>query len=177
LSGFGTWLWSGITGGVGNLGSALGGFGSWVWNGITAPLGNLGTRLGGFGSWMWSNITSKIGNIGTLVYNAFHNIIASLLNSVSNIELPLVGKPFKGLFGTIPMLAVGGSVLRTGAAIVHEGENVLTKQQSQMMANGGMGMMSAPQVNIYGNVYGVDDLERTINEAIVKSQLGYSGYR
>ena len=176
LGGFGEWLWSSITEGIGNIAEAVSGFGTWIWRSVTGAFEGVWNILSGFGRWLYDSIKNALGNIGAEAYKALHNAVASLLNSISNIELPLVGKPFKGLFGTIPMLASGGIVTRPTLAMIGEAgpEAVVPLNKSGQL---GMGQGQSVTIQINAPIYGVEDLERTIRDMMSREQLGYSGYR
>lgn len=144
-----------------------------IWKGITDAFQGAWDKLSGFGSWLYNSIKSALSGIGKEAYNALHNAIASLLNSISNIELPLVGKPFKKLFGTIPMLAAGGIVTKPTLAMIGEaGPEAVVP-----LGKGGFGMGQGITIQINAPVYGVHDLESAIDNAIRRSQMGYAGYR
>lgn len=176
IGGFGTWLWNSITQGIGNIAEAVSGFGSWIWSGITGALGGAWSILTGFGTWLFDSIKSALGNVGGLAYKALHNAIASMLNGIAEIELPLVGKPFKGLIGTIPMMAAGGIVTQPTLAMIGEaGPEAVVPLNKSGQFDTGPGMNVTIQVN--APIYGVQDLERTIRDMMSREQLGYTGYR
>jgi len=176
IGGFGTWLWNSITGAIGNIAEAVSGFGSWIWSGITGALSGAWSTISGFGTWIYNSLKTALGGIGYEAYKAFHNAIASMLNGIANIELPLVGKPFKGLFGTIPMLASGGIVTQPTLAMIGErgAEAVIPLNKAGQL---GMGQGMNVTIQMNAPVYGVDDLERTIRDMMSREQLGYTGYR
>ena len=194
ISNFGNWIWTKITDALSNIGASISGFGTWLWNKITGALSDITTKISGFGTWLWTKITDSLSTgwetlktIGTTIYNsikdavsgigreaykALHNAIASLLNSIANIELPIVGKPFKGLIGTIPLLASGGIVTKPTIAMIGEkgAEAVVPLSRNMLVPNQLIVEINAP-------IYGVDDLERTFNELMNKQYMGYSSYR
>ena len=177
LSNFGGWLWDRITTSVSSAWTTLSGFGSWIWEKVKSAINNTWADITGFGTWLFNSLKSALGSVGSLGYKAFHNAIASLLNSISNIELPLVGKPFKGLFGTIPMLNTGAMITGDGLAFLHAGERVLNPAETKRTSQLGMGQGMNVTIQMNAPVYGVDDLERTIRDLLSREQLGYSGYR
>lgn len=198
LAGLGTEVWNGITGAFSDAWDEITGFGSWLYDSVTGVFNTAWTALTGFGTWLWGEITGvfedawdfltdlgsdiyngiwdKVKDIGGEAYKALHNAIASLLNSIANIELPLVGKPFKGLFGTIPMLASGGIVTQPTLAMIGErgAEAVIPLNKAGQL---GMGQGMNVTIQMNAPVYGVDDLERTIRDLLSREQLSYSGYR
>jgi len=169
-------LKSTLTNALSTIGSTLSGFGSWLWSGITSALSGAWSTISGFGTWIYNSLKNALGGIGNDAYKAFHNAIASLLNSIANIELPLVGKPFKGLIGTIPMLASGGIVTRPTLAMIGErgAEAVIPLNTAGQF---GMGQGQQVTINVNAPIYGVTDLERTIKDLMSREQMGYSGYR
>jgi len=182
-TGFASNILNSITGAIGGVGSALGGLGDWLWKAITGGLATIGSALTGFGTWVYHALVGTLGNIGSSmfgfgyeVYKGFHNILAGIINAVGNYEFPIVGKMLKGVMPNIPYLDVGGSVLGTGAAVVHQGETVLTAKVTKALAAGSTGGMSVTN-NFNAPIYGVDDLERTMNEIMSRQQMGYSTYR
>lgn len=172
ISGLGPWLWNGITGIFSGAWGAISGFGTWLWNSITGALTGAWNVLSGLGSNLFNSIWNSIKGIGNEAYKAFHNAIATMLNAISNIELPLIGKPFKGLLGTIPMLASGGIVTSPTLAMIGE-----SGPEAVIPLNRGGGMDQPAILNVYGNIYGVDDLERAFSDWYSKNQTGYSTYR
>ena len=169
-------LKSTLTNALSTIGSTLSGFGSWLWSGITSALSGAWSTISGFGTWIYNSLKNALGGIGNDAYKAFHNAIASLLNSIANIELPLVGKPFKGLIGTIPMLASGGIVTRPTLAMIGErgAEAVIPLNKAGQL---GMGQGQQVTINVNAPIYGVTDLERTFRDMLSREQMGYSGYR
>ena len=169
-------LKSTLTNALSTIGSTLSGFGSWLWSGITSALSGAWSTISGFGTWIYKSLKNALGGIGNEAYKAFHNAIASMLNGIANIELPLVGKPFKGLFGTIPMLASGGIVTQPTLAMIGErgAEAVIPLNKAGQL---GMGQGMNVTIQMNAPVYGVDDLERTIRDMMSREQLGYTGYR
>jgi hypothetical protein len=167
-----------VTGVFNTAWTALTGFGTWLYNAATGVFNTAWTFLTNLGSDIYNGIWDKVKDIGGEAYKAFRNAIASLLNSISNIELPLVGKPCKGLFGTIPMLASGGIVTQPTLAMIGErgAEAVIPLNKAGQFGMGqGQGMNVTIQVN--APIYGVEDLERTIRDMMSREQLGYTGYR
>jgi hypothetical protein len=126
----------------------------------------------GVGTWLYSSIKDALCNIGGEAYKALHNVIAALLNSISGIELPLIGKPFKGLIGTIPMLATGGIITQPTIAMVGE-----RGPEAVVPLRGDQGMQQPVTININAPIYGVDDLERTLRNLMARERMGYSAYR
>lgn len=176
IAGFGPWLWEKITTFVGDPLGTLADLGSWLWGKITSIISSPMSTLAGFSSWLYNKLKDVLGKVPAEAYKAFHNAVASLLNSISNIELPLVGKPFKGLFGTIPMLASGGIVTQPTLAMIGErgAEAVIPLNKAGQLGMG-QGMNVTLQIN--APIYGVEDLERTFRDMMSREQLGYSGYR
>lgn len=173
LSTFGNDLKDRVMSGLSNIGTALSGLGSWFYGSFTGALSGAWTTLSTVGNTLYESITNALKNIGSEAYKAFHNSIGSMLNGIANIELPLVGKPFKGLFGTIPMLASGGIVTRPTLAMIGEAgpEAVIPLGKA-----GGFGGQQTV-ININAPIYGVEDLERSIIDVMSREQIGYSGYR
>lgn len=176
LTGFGSWLWEKITTFVGDPLGTLANLGSWLWGKITSFISSPMSTLAGFSSWLYNKLKDALGGLPAMAYKAFHNAVASLLNSIANIELPLVGKPFKNLFGTIPMLASGGIVTQPTLAMIGErgAEAVIPLNKAGQL---GMGQGQQVVINVNAPIYGVMDLERTFREMMSKEQLGYSSYR
>lgn len=176
LTGFGSWVWDKITEFVGDPLGTLANLGTWLWDKITGFISSPMATLAGFSSWLYNKLKNALGGLPAEAYKAFHNAVASLLNSIANIELPLVGKPFKGLFGTIPMLASGGIVTQPTLAMIGErgAEAVIPLNKAGQLGMG-QGMNVTLQIN--APIYGVEDLERTFRDMMSREQLGYSGYR
>ena len=99
-----------------------------------------------------------------------------MLNSISNIELPLVGKPFKGLFGTIPMLNTGGLITGDGVAFLHAGERVLNPAETKRTGMAPMNQGQQVTIQINAPIYGVSDLESAIDGALRRSRMGFATY-
>lgn len=177
LSGFGTWLYDGVKTIIGSAWNVLSGFGSWLYDGVKGKFSSAWDTITGFGSWLYNKLKNALSGLGTEAYNAFHNAIASMLNSIANIELPLVGKPFKGLFGTIPMLNTGGLITGDGLAFLHAGERVLNPAETKRTGMAPMAQGQQVTINVNAPIYGVDDLERTFRDLMSREQMGYSGYR
>lgn len=173
FGGLGEWIDRSIKDPIENGIDVLAGFGDWLYNGVKGLFSSAWSTIAGFGSWLYSNLQKSLSGIGTEAYKALHNALASMLNSIANIELPLVGKPFKGLIGTIPMLATGGIVTKPTMAFIGE-----KGPEAVVPLNRGMpGMGQGITIQINAPIYGVTDLESTINQAIARAQMGYSSYR
>ncbi len=177
LGGLGNWLYEGITGAIGTLGDAIGGFGSWLYTSMKDAIGSFANGIGQFGSWLWTSVKNAIGDIGNSVgkigyelYKFFHNAIAGLLQAIRNIDLGWpVGKPFT-FIPDIPYLAEGGIVTRPTLAVLGERgpEKVIP-----LGKEGGGGTQVI--VNINAPVFGVNDLDRKIEQAIRASSYRLRG--
>jgi hypothetical protein len=160
---FPAWIYGKLTDGLSYLYTKLTEFPSWIYETITDGLSNIGTGLASIGGDIYNAIWSKISGIGAEGYKALHNAIASIPNGIRDIDLGWpIGKPFTGI-PYIPMLETGGDVQGTGVAIVHKGETVLNAKTTESLKNRGGGGIT---ININGPVFGVDDLNRKIKEAI-----------
>jgi len=172
LSDVGTWLWDGLTGILSTAWNFISGLGTWIWNGITGIFSSAWASLANLGTNIYNGIWNAIKGIGTEVYNAFHNVIATMLNAVAEIELPFIGKPFKGLIGTIPMLASGGIVTSPTLALIGEkGPEKVTPLSGGSFGDGGI------TINVNAPIYGVQDLEMTFRSLMASEQMGYASYR
>jgi len=151
LGKFGQWLWDSITGAITGLANILGGFASWLWNSITGAITGLGDILGKFGQWLWDQITGALSGVG--------DFLGDIGGSISD-TLGIHGDLIPGLH----LFAEGGIVTRPTAGIVGEAGPEAVIPLDKMGKNSVMPV----EINIHvnGPIYGVNDIQRAIEEGI-----------
>ena len=118
-------------------------------------------------------LVSSIGGFARDIANAIKNPINAVIRAINGIQIqipkvdiplgPTIGGGTIG-FPHIPELAKGGAVLRTGIAVVHEGETF-----------SGVGRKASPTtVNITVNTTGLGADAPQIQRAVVRALRGYT---
>jgi len=138
-----------------------------VWDGIVRFVSGLGSRLARGARNIWNWITEGI----KAQVNIAIGIINWLIRAIDALQIHVhIDPPGPGSINfdwsgfnlpEIPTLAKGGMVLRTGLAVVHEGE-------SFSGVGGGLG----GTVNVYvaGSVIAEHDLAATVQKALLRSK-------
>ena len=151
-----------------NMWTALKGIAEFAWNGILGLFAN--------GGKIFSGVVNGIANVFKTIVNCIidgmNRVISwpfqkinSTLNSIRDIDIPLVGKPFAGLWGynpiyvpQIPRLARGGVIDQATLAMVGEaGKEVVMPLEN----NTGWIDILASKINSYGGDN--QKLDRMIN--------------
>lgn len=177
----GSWFNSNVTQPISNAFNNL-------WSGIKKVASNAWNFILGLfakGGKIFSGVTTGISNIFKSIVNSIikginsvisfpFNKINGLLNGIRNFDIPLIGKPFKGLWGQnpltvpqIPMLAQGGYVGANQPQLAmigdnrHQGEVVAPEGKLLDIVNTALKMQKDN-----GNVDGIDTLISLIKELI-----------
>ena len=182
LGSIGSWIYTSITGAMSNIGSSVSGLGSWLWTSITGAVGSLGSVLGGFGNWLWTSIVNSIGSIGSSlggigneVYKAVHNALAGAFNSIHNFTFSVLGQnimPFTAI-PTIAYLAEGGITNGATLAMIGEGRGGMEREVVSPLSDlkellGSTGTTTI-EWHQHAPIYGVNDLERTVDGIVERS--------
>jgi hypothetical protein len=126
---------------------------------------------------IWDGVVSTLSGIVTKIVNAIKNPINAVIRAWNGLEftipsidthIPGVGKIGGATIGfpNIPLLAQGGSVLRTGMAIVHAGEQFSGVGRS-------FGGTTVINVNVTHTGLGADSPQ--IQRGVVNALRGYVG--
>ena len=112
-------FWGGIGHAIGTIFKSIGDFFVAFWNALVAGF----QWFGGILSAIWGGITAVFhGFVNALI--AVANFFIDIANTISSI----FSLGFATAIPHIPYLDVGGPILKTGVAVVHAGEEVVTAQ-------------------------------------------------
>jgi hypothetical protein len=127
---------------------------------------HLPSRLAAAGAGMWDWLVQTLAS----AVNSVTGLINGMIDSINSFQihvhqglgpLPDVNVDWGGLgIPHIPSLAVGGQVMKTGLAMVHEGERF----------SGVGGNWGNVTVNVYGSVMTEHDLAESIQKALLKTK-------
>jgi hypothetical protein len=138
-----------------------------TWNGIIRFFGKVGGILARAGSKMWDWLVNSVrGAVNTAI-----GILNGLVSAINSIQLHVhINPPGPGSIDfdwsgfnvpPVPTLQSGGLVMRTGLAVVHEGERF-----------SGVGNTMGGTVNVYvsGSVIAEHDLAEAVQKALLRSK-------
>ena len=137
------------------------------------------SQVGVFFTGLWQGIKSGFGEFVNFFVNGINRIIDGLNGIKVNVPkwIPGVGgKKFGVNISKVPAYASGTSYSKGGLAQIHEkggelrqlssGETIIPADKSKKIINNNNNTDSPIIIQIYGNVYGVDDLVNIVGSAI-----------
>ena len=118
----------------------------------------------------WNSIWSGIRNGFEAFISPIRNSIEALTNIIGGVTGALGSIPGAGvvgnLLGNLPGFQGGVSNFSGGLARVHEGEVITYLPRGSSVTPAGAGGMGTVNIIIQGDVNGVDDFDRKVNEAV-----------
>ena len=159
--------------GVGSIADSIGGFGTWLYKQITDGIGSFGSTLGNFATWLYGQICnglSSAADLGKSIANGIIAVLNGAINTIRNFKIPdwvpFAGgsAPFQSI-PTIPELANGGIATSATLAMIGEAGSEAVIPLNRLSSI--LGSNRPPVViQINAPVYGVDQLQRVIKDAI-----------
>lgn len=139
------------------------------------------SQVGAFFTGLWEGVKSGFGSFINFFVNGINRIIEGL-NGIK-VDVPkwipgVGGKKFGVNIAKVPAYASGTSYARGGLAQIHEkggeirqlssGETIIPADKSKKIINNTSNSDGSITVNVYGNVYGIDDLVDIVGSAFSK---------